>query len=218
LLGAAFFPPPQARKPWRNLRGVGLPLSAELLGEDTFFPSCTDRESEHDDCETERSPCAIEEQTPDRSGNDREVHRMSDVCIRPRGNQPVLGVKTDAEAARRPEHLTERPHAPQIQGKAAEEEWSPDGDQDNPQPRLGLDWEGTPKQSAGPNEQDRSHEQHRCAESKPGAKFLATARLTERPEQAKDRVGEGSRASKRAEASNHLFCGIRWHGLSITCI
>ena len=143
---------------------------------------------------------------------------MSDVCIRPRGNQPVLGVKTDAEAARRPEHLTERPHAPQIQGKAAEEEWSRDGEQDNLQPRLGLDWEGTPKQSADPNEQDRSHEQHRCAESKPGAKFLATAWLTEGPEHAKECVGESNRASKGAETFNHPFYCIRWHGLSITCI
>ncbi len=102
---------------------------------------------------------------------------MSEVCIRPRGNQAVPGVKTDAEAAGRPEHLTERPHTRHVQGKAAEEEWSPGGEQDNPQPRLGLDREGPPKQSADPNEQDRSHEQHRCAESNPGAKFLAATWL-----------------------------------------
>ena len=143
---------------------------------------------------------------------------MSDVCIRPRGNQPVLGVKTNAEAAGRPEHLSERPHTPQIQGKAAEEEWSPDGEQDNLQPRLGLDWEGTPKQSADPNEQDRSDEQRRCAESKAGAKFLATAWLTEGLEHAKERVGEGSQASEGTEACNHLFYGVRRHGLSMTCI
>ena len=53
---------------------------------------------------------------------------MSDVRIRPRGNQEVLGVKTDAEPAGRPEHLTERHHTPQIQGKATEVERSPDGE------------------------------------------------------------------------------------------
>jgi hypothetical protein len=56
---------------------------------------------------------------------------MSDVRIRSRGNQLVRGVKTNPKAARRPKHLAERPHTPQIQGKTAKEEQRSDGEQDN---------------------------------------------------------------------------------------
>ena len=131
-----------------------MPLGTELLGEDDFLSSRTNREAIHDDGEAKRRPCTIEKQAPIRSGNDGKVHGMPDTRLGPGGNQAVGGLKADAKPTGRPEHLAERLQTPQIQGKAAEEEQRPDGEQDNPQPRLRLHRQGTPKQSAGPNKQD----------------------------------------------------------------
>src|SRR4030042_4000463 len=112
----ASFLPQQAFQAWEpcwDVLFIQLPLPSENLRQGQLLSTSTNDQPEHDNREEQHRPGAVKQQTSPSHQDNRQIHRMADICIWAVRDQLMCLVQAYAEPAGSVKVLTQGAETPE---------------------------------------------------------------------------------------------------------